>query len=325
MDNPLDQQQFGNAGISDAKPPFKERFESKALPGGSMFPRTRYFEIDSIQAGARYAVWITTPISYENDTARSFPAIFSPDANRNVGYAAGLCDLSEWDLMDPFEPTIQVCVGYTDDDAGRALAVRARDLLPPNEALPTGLIDKMRQHGESAVLDRAGIDLYIHNLENPAGDRFLAFLTEELYPFVARNYRIEPDRVGLFGHSYGGLFATYAALQASTVFRNFCASSPGILVDKSVIFEIYADANAAGGLSERNLHMTLATRELTDPGMYQPVVGGGSVEFMRLVGGSPLKGLNFSSRLFEQETHITVKPAALHSFLRSYYMKRQTR
>ncbi len=325
MNNPLDRQVSGSAGISDARPVFQERFEPKALPAGSMFPRTRYFEIDSMQAGARYAVWITTPISYDADTSRSFPAIFSPDGNRNVAYASGLSDLSEWDLMDSFEPTIHVCVGYTDDDVGHALAVRARDLLPPHEALPTGLIDKMRQHGESAVLDRAGIDLYIHNLENPAGDRFLAFLTEELHPFVARNYRIESDRVGLFGHSYGGLFATYAALQASTVFRNFCASSPGILVDKSVIFEIYADANAAGGLSERHLHMTLATRELTDPGMYQPVVGGGSVEFMRLVGSSPLKGLTFSSRLIEQETHITVKPAALHSFLRSCYMKRPAR
>jgi predicted alpha/beta superfamily hydrolase len=325
LNNPLDPQKPGNAAISDAETRAQARFEPKALPAGSMFPRTRYFEIDSLQANARYGVWITTPIVYENDPTRLFPAVFSPDANRNVAYAAGLCDLSEWDMMDPFEPTIQVCVGYTDEDAGRALAVRARDLLPPNEALPKGMIEKMRQVAESTVLDRAGIDLYIHNLENPAGDRFLAFLTEELYPFVARNYRVEPDSLGLFGHSYGGLFATYAALQSSTVFRNFCASSPGILVDKSVVFAIYANANADGGLSERNLHMTLAARELTDPGMYQPMVGGGSIEFMRLVGSSPLKGLNFSSQLIEQETHITVKPAALHSFLRAFYMKRPVR
>ena len=287
-----------------------------------MFPRTHYFEVDSTLAEARYAVWITLPIGYDKDSTRRFPTIYSPDGNRNVAFAAGLSDLSEWDLMDRFAPTIQVCVGYTDEDAGRALAVRARDLLPPQEALPEGMIEKMRQNPDTgAVLDRAGIELYIRNLENPAGDRFLAFLSQELHPFVAANYRVDPDSLGLFGHSYGGLFATYAALQPSTPFRNFCASSPGILVERSVIFRLHAEAQGRGGLSPRHLHMTVASREITDPGMYQAMVGCGTVEFIRLACTQVLAGLSFSSRLFEEETHITVKPTAMHSFLRQCYMK----
>lgn len=288
-----------------------------------MFPHTRYFEIDSIKAGARYAVWITTPKTYAQNPTQAFPAIYSPDGNRNFPYAAGLSDLADWDFMDAFEPTIQVCVGYTDEDAGRALAVRARDLLPPSEPLPEGTIEKM-QNESSSLLDRTGIDLYIHNLKNPVGDRFLAFLTEELHPFVAANYRVDSSNLGLFGHSYGGLFATYAALQRSTVFKNFGASSPGILPERSMVFRAYEDALAKGGLSTRNLHMTVATREITDPGMYQPGVGAGTIGFVMLAGTKPLKGLNFSSRLIENETHITVKPAAFHSFLRRYYLKKGT-
>lgn len=298
------------------------RLSARPLPAASMFPRTRYYEIDSGKAGARYAVWVTTPTSYDHEPDRRFPAIYSPDGNRNTALAAGLCDLNEWDFMDPFQPTIQICVGYTDEDAGRALAVRARDLLPPKEALPSGMVENMRNSIDNGLLDPAGIELYIHNLENPGGDRFLAFLTEELHPFLCRTYRIETDSIGLFGHSYGGLFATYAALQDATIFRNFGASSPGILVDRSVTFDLYADAVAKGGLSDRNLHMTVAAREITDPGIYQPMVAGGTVEFMRLAGTTPLKGLTFSSRLFEDETHITVKPAAMHSFLRAFYLRR---
>lgn len=296
-------------------------FEARPLPIASMFPHTRYFEIASEKADARYAIWVTTPIAYDRDPQRKFPTIFMPDGNRNSSLAASVCDLSDWDLMDRFEPTIQVCIGYTEEDADRALAVRARDLLPPKEALPTGMVESMRANAENAILDKAGTDLYIHNLENPAGDRFLAFLADELYPFMVENYRIDTDRLGLFGHSYGGLFATYAALQPSTIFRNFGASSPGILFEKSVIFRMFADAVADGGLSDRHLHMTVATREITDPGVYQPMVAGGSVEFMRLAGTTPLKGLHFTSALIDRETHITVKPPALHDFLRVFYLR----
>lgn len=314
-------EQRGDKPATSLETASTERFRARPLPAASMFPRTHYFEIDSEKAGARYAVWVTTPISYEKQPDRRFPAIYSPDGNRNAPLAASLCDLDAWDLMDSFQPTIQICVGYTNEDAGRALAVRARDLLPPAEALPPGLVDDMRNGIDNGVLDRVGIELYIHNLKNPAGDRFLAFLTEELHPFIVQNYRVEIDSLGLFGHSYGGLFATYAALQDKTIFRNFGASSPGILVERSAIFPLYADAAARGGLSERNLHMTVATREVTDPGMYQPMVAGGTVEFIRLAGATPIAGLTFSSRLFDDETHITVKPSAMHNFLRTFYLR----
>jgi hypothetical protein len=69
---------------------------------------------------------------------------------------------------------------------------------------------------------------------------------------------------------------------------------------------MYADAAAAGDLPERNLHMTVAAREITDPGPYQVIGGVGTAEVMRTAGSGGLKGLNFSGRIFDNETHITV-------------------
>lgn len=301
------------------------RFEAMPLPCDAMFPATRYFEIDSVNAEARYAVWITTPKNYDLDPGRVFPAIYSCDGNRNMPLCADAADLSEWDLIDRFEPTIQISIGYTNEDRERALAVRARDLLPPQEPLPQETEDSWRQAISRAdagtLLDRAAMELYLHNLKNPAGDRFLAFLTEELHPFVASTYRIRQNDVGLFGHSYGGLFATYAALQPKTIFRNFCASSPGIAPGLSKVFALYADAAERGGLSRRNLQMTVASREITVPGMYQNGVGAGTVEFLRLAGSTPIRGLTVTSRFFGEETHITVKPAAFYGFLRAFYIR----
>jgi predicted alpha/beta superfamily hydrolase len=297
------------------------QFEPLPLPVASAFPRTRYFEIDSVKAGARYAVWVTVPSAYEKEPTRSFPTVYMPDGNGWWHRVAGLTETA-WDLIDAFIPTIQVSVGYPPADAERSLAVRARDLLPPNEPSLPGLEEGVQATVKAGLLDQAGGDLYVHNLRNPAGDRFLAFLSEELHPFIARTFRVQADDLSLFGHSYGGLFATYAALQPSTIYKNFGASSPGILRDKSKVFGLYADALAKGGVTPRNLHMSLCTREITDPTIYQPMVGAGSTAFMELVGSNPLKGLTFTSTLIPNETHISVAMPSVYSFMRAYYLKR---
>lgn len=90
-----------------------------------------------------------------------------------------------------------------------------------------------------------------------------------------------------------------------------------------MIFELYADAIRQGGLSERNLHMMVATREITDPGTYQALVGAGTTEFIKRAGQSPIQGLTFSSLLIDHETHITVKTQSFHSFLRRFYLERR--
>lgn len=294
-------------------------FQAMQMPSSSVFPRTNYFEVDSIKAGARYAVWVTTPKVYGQDRSRSFPAVYAPDGNWFVTLSPLLSDLGQWDFLDHYRPTIQVCIGYCGMDVDRALAVRARDLLPPREPLPPGQEESTRNLDSLGILDRAGTELYLHNLQNPAADRFLAFLTDELHPFLARNYRIETREMGLFGHSFGGLFATYAALQTSTIFKFFGASSPGIYLGQSSVHKLYADAVAAGGVSDRSLHMTVGTRELTVPSPYQTSVAGGTIEFIRRAGASPLKGLNFTSELLENESHMTLMHPGACSFMRKYY------
>jgi predicted alpha/beta superfamily hydrolase len=60
-----------------------------------------------------------------------------------------------------------------------------------------------------------------------AGD-FLAFIEEELKPWVASWTRIDDKRQTLYGHSFGGLFALYALFTRPHSFRTFIAASPAI-------------------------------------------------------------------------------------------------
>jgi predicted alpha/beta superfamily hydrolase len=267
-------------------------------PHWAMLPNTQLFEVDSAIVGARFAVWVTTPPLYGREGDRTYPVLYTPDGNGAAPMTAPRIQLLRSDPINPIEPFVQVCVGYAGEDAERTLAVRARDLLPPGEALPGGIDQSMAAVVQMGILDQAGADLYLSYLRNPAADKFLAFLTEELHPLIAERWRISGENAGLFGYSYGGLFATYVALQRSPLFKRIGAGSPGILPRTSKIFDLYQkEIDAKSDYAGRHLHITVCEKEITVPGHYQALVGEGTVQFLGMAGARPLSGLKLTSRI----------------------------
>ena len=289
-------------------------------PLSAMLPATRYLEVESTRVGARFAVWVTLPPRYEQERDASYPVVYLPDGNLSAPLTVPAMALLRDDPINPIRGFIQVCVGYTDEDAKRHLAVRARDLLPPGEPLPPG-VDETAMQGlvQAGFLDQAAADLYLHNLRHPAADRFLEFLSGELHTQIAGRYRVDDEATGLFGYSYGGLFATYVALRR-TRFRRIGAGSPGIIPRVSKVFELYQAELAAGAdHAGRMLHMTVCEREITVPSIYQPMVGAGAAEFMALAGQQPIKGLAFSARIVGHESHASGFAPSWFSYLRTCY------
>lgn len=71
-----------------------------------------------------------------------------------------------------------------------------------------------------------------------AANKFLKFLENELFPLVEEKYPTRDYRV-LIGHSYGGLFVTYALMAKPELFRAYLACSPWLSeVDNQVVNEI---------------------------------------------------------------------------------------
>ena len=60
------------------------------------------------------------------------------------------------------------------------------------------------------------------------GDNFLKFISEELIPFVDKNYRTESFRI-LMGMSNSAFFTVYALLENPSLFSAYIASSPTLL------------------------------------------------------------------------------------------------
>lgn len=284
----------------------------------AILPKTEYFEIDSAIAGVRYGVWIAVPWVYDFEPERRFPAIFTPDGNLN---APTLMPISV-DLQNPpGQPFIQVSVGYCGEEVADWMFVaRNRDLLPPSEPADKAHVEANQvaidAGGEPAVWARKFLAAIING---GRADLFLRFLTEELHPLIVERYRVDTATCGLFGHSYGGLFAAWAALHRPAVFPRVGAASPGMMGPGSKVFELLQqEIDAGADHTGRHLHLSIGEREMTDRSPYQ----GLGAMFGRLnfiLGSTPLKGLKVTSKVIADEKHASSLPGQFSSFIRACY------
>ena len=73
-------------------------------------------------------------------------------------------------------------------------------------------------------------------------DRFMAFLRDELFPFLETNYRAAPNRT-VVGWSFGGLFALNAAIHTPDLFQAYLCIGPAIWWDDDLVVKQFAKAS----------------------------------------------------------------------------------
>ncbi len=286
---------------------------------GSLFSSTRYFEVDSKIAGVRFSAWVTLPAQYDADETQSFPVVYQVDGNLFFPATAPFHQAMPSDSLSPLVPFILVSVGYSNAESQDWQWLRVRDLLPPDEPIPEAMLQAVEYSVQAGLLSKEKGDQYLTMFGKPAADKFLGFLEGELHPALAATFRIDEDDVGLWGDSYGGLFAAYVAIKRSSLFKRIGAGSPGI-IENSKIFTLYQQAvDAKEDYSGRRLHVTFAARELTQPTIYQWLVARGTTELLAQTTLHPLPGLQVSTEIIPLETHLTAGVPAWFSFLRACY------
>lgn len=136
-----------------------------------------------------------------------FPVLYVLDAHANFHLATHLAH--EWRKSGPpigIHPGIIVGIEHLPTPTDRN--PRTDDFTPPAPDLTaTGDPSGGRQGG---------------------ADRFLAFLDDELKPFLRSSLPIDTSRQTLYGHSYGGLFALHVLFTRPDSFRSYVAASPSI-------------------------------------------------------------------------------------------------
>jgi len=288
----------------------------------TVFPQTRYFEIDSEIAGNRYSASVTLPAMYDQLEGESFPIVYQIDANLYFPSTAPFHLATHGDVMSTLKPFILVSIGYSQEESHQWDWLRVRDLVPPGEVVPEIFYQTLDYSVQAGLVSQEQRDVYLTMFAKPAGDKYLEFLEKELHPLLEQTYRIDRTDVGLWGFSYGGLFTSYVALKHSALFKNIGAGSPGIVGKDSFIFKLYDEAIASKmDFADRRLHVTLGARELSDSGPYQWLTARGTSELLAQTSLQPLPGLQVTSEIIQLETHLTGGVPAWFSYLRACYRK----
>src|SRR5215510_1206116 len=227
------------------------------------------------------------------------PVIYVTDGNSLFPLVSYLASVSV-SFSAQIPAALVVSIGYVADPAltpaqniANSLSWRNRDLAP---ALSPG-------HQAPRGMENAG----------GAAD-FLAFINQDLKPFVASHYPVDSQDQTLAGHSLGGLFTIYTLLNSPGSFQRYVASSPSAFWDDHAPIKQAATLRARARSVPARLFISAGGLE-TKERMGVDMIGDAKA-LASMLETQNAAGLQVSFRVFPDEDHLSVIPAALARGLR---------
>jgi predicted alpha/beta superfamily hydrolase len=142
---------------------------------------------------------------------RRFPTVYLTDSDAYFGFFRSMIANLAFGNLVP--PTVVVGIAY-EEDTQSYLKKRERDLLPV------------------AVANSPG---------SGQAETFVAFLREELFPFVESHYRVDPDDRTIAGMSAGATFAAYVLCTQPELFHRYVIVSPYLVFGQEVVLDLEAE------------------------------------------------------------------------------------
>lgn len=246
-------------------------------------PSCDRYEFTSSRTGRVYHLFIAEP-SLPPPKA-GYPTIYVLDGNATF---ATIAEAVRLQTRPPhgLDPAIVVGIGY-EGDQPFVTDARYRDFTTPAAAanLPK------RPNAEAWPA-------------NGGADAFASIIEEEIKPFIADRFRVDPDRETLFGHSLGGFFTLHCLFSRPQSFSAFFAGSPSLWWNGRELFSRLAafEQMLSTSLTAPRLAVGFGADELSD--MLED--GRAMAERLRAI---PDFGFRYLE--VDGEEHISVLPALL--------------
>ncbi len=125
------------------------------------------------------SVWVSLPEGYDQYTQTAYPVIYVLDAENNFNYLSSVYHYLSKEPFGVLPQAILVAIANTN---------RTRDLTPSKASKDMNFAGK-----KQTMFTESG-----------GNETFMKFITNELYPYMEKNYRSNGYKV-LVGHSFGGL------------------------------------------------------------------------------------------------------------------------
>jgi predicted alpha/beta superfamily hydrolase len=156
-----------------------------------------------------YQLYISFPKDYSTKDTISYPVLYVLDGEYSINTIRGTRTIL--DAVNEIEDVIIVGISAS------PYASRYDDYTTSVDT------SKDEQREEKYGLSKGRV-------KSGGAAKFLQSLKTEIIPFVDKNYKTNSDR-GIFGHSFGGLFAAYCLVNSDGYFTRFGISSPSLWWD----------------------------------------------------------------------------------------------
>lgn len=236
--------------------------------------------------GMEYKILVAFPDQYDASLDK-YPALYCLDAWAQFGILTET--VRYLSLFSVIPPLLLVGISY-ECTLAQNIYYRARDYLPsyiPPEKL-----------GPGAFAPASG-----------GAANFSRFISDELIPFVEREYRVDPSDRGIFGHSYGATFAAWVLFNNPKLFQRYLLGSPVLAWDDYLVLKheaAFAEHNSA-----------LPAKVFASVGSEE-----GTTDWTRLkerLESRNYQGLEFTATILDGETHASGIPATHSRALRVLY------
>jgi predicted alpha/beta superfamily hydrolase len=245
------------------------------------------YQIDVLRVDstvAKFPDGFRLPVIFVLDGNTLFPMV-SQMVNLNASFSSALPAVLVVSIGYPTDPGLNRA-----DNIKQQLARRTRDLSPP------ATVATPAPPGSGGAAD------------------FLAFINDDLKPFLGARYAIDAADQTLIGHSLGGLFTVYAFLNAPDAFTRFIAASPSLFWDGRALITEAGTPAVRATRNVRRLFVSVGALE-TKERMGEDMIGDAR-DFAAALGRQNVSGLTVSFHIFPNENHLSVIPTAIMSGLR---------
>lgn len=273
------------AAMAGAVPAAAQDQTAPAVPGYTM-PQTATFDMTAAHGGV-YRIFVSFPKG--EPPAGGYPVLYVLDGNALFASFAETRRMVEW------------------TDAGKAIVVGV--------GYPTDMAYDVRRIDDfTGAPTTSGAYAKFAKEKSGGWDRFLDFLTGDLRAEIGKRYKTNPDRVSLFGHSLGGLFALHALYTRPGAFHAIIAASPSIFWHEAMTLK--EERDFVGRLQAGRVPKV--SRLLVVAGDREEAIleRWDAEDFVRRMAPLSAYGLRTRSEIFAGEGHMTVPVRAVPETLR---------
>lgn len=164
-------------------------------------PRSTQVELTDPATKRIYPVYIKVPRSYASNPDKAYPVIYLTDGLYTFQIASGATRFPM--NSGAMDEAILVSISYAKGSKGASSRIRD---YTPSEAedwkLETG---KAAEHAQ--------------------------FIRETVFPYMAQQYRVDPQQLTYVGNSLGGLFGAYLLFEQPDMFSSYVLGSPSVWFD----------------------------------------------------------------------------------------------